>query len=122
MGRLQLVFCAYYAFLVASGARGEEDCTEIRFVLGKTSAEILGEAPAKDVICYTMRTGPGQQARIQVLEGANTIATIPGAPEAEARQDIAFTTQARQYEIRVGQLMRALEPEPFRMLVSVNQP
>lgn len=120
MERLQLVFCACCAFLVVSCARGEEECTEIRFTPGKTSAEIQGEAPAKDVICYSMRTGAGQQARIQLLEGANTIATVPGVPEAEARQDIAFTTQARQYEIRVGQLMRALEPEPFRMLVSVE--
>lgn len=120
MGRLQLFSAAFCACLVASGTIGAENCTEIRFAPGKTSAELHGEAPANDVICYTMRTGAGQQASIQVLEGANTIVTVLGVPEAEARQDIAFTTQASRYDIRVGQLMRALEPEPFRMLVSVK--
>ncbi|WP_445399362.1 hypothetical protein [Zobellella sp. An-6] len=100
------------------GAYATEDCTEIRFTPGATSVEIQGEAPPEDVLCYLMRTGENQEARIQVLEGSNTMITVLDI--ADGRQDISFTTQARQYEIRVGQSLRAIEAQPFRMLVSVE--
>ena len=104
--------------MLSFGAYAAEECTEIRFAPGATSVEIKGEAPPDDVICYLMRTGANQQAQIQVLEGANTIVTVIDV--ADARQELSFTTQARQYEILVGQLMRAIEAEPFRILVSVK--
>lgn len=104
--------------MLAFSANAATDCTEIRFAAGTSAVEISGEAPANDVACYTMRTGAGQQARIQVLEGNNTIVTVIGL--AEARQDIAFVTEAKEYRLLVGQLMRALQPQAFRMRISVE--
>ncbi|WP_319783402.1 hypothetical protein [Oceanisphaera sp. IT1-181] len=104
--------------ILSFGAYATEECTEIRFAHGATSVEIKGEAPPDDVLCYLMRTGANQQAKIQMLEGVNTVVTVLDV--ADAREEISFTTQARQYEIRVGQLMRAIEAEPFRIFVSVK--
>ena len=118
--RLLFSLAALYACQAVFSAQAAAECTEIRFTPGTSSAEIAGEAPSNDALCFTIRTAAGQDARIQVLDGSNTIVSVLGVPDAEARQDIAFTTQARKYEIRVGQLMRAIEPQPFRMLVSVE--
>lgn len=114
----QLSATVLYACLIALGGHAAEACTEIRFAQGATSAEITGDAPPDDVLCYTMRTGAGQTARIQVLEGLNVIVGVVDV--ADARDDLTFTTEARAYEIRVGQLMRAVQPQPFRVLVSVE--
>jgi hypothetical protein len=109
---------ALCACLISFSAQAAGDCTEIRFAPGATSSEIQGEAPAEGVLCYLMRTGAGQNARIEVLEGSNTIVTVEDV--ADARANLSFTTEARQYRVYVGQLMRAIEPQPFRVLVSVN--
>ena len=100
--------------------RAASACTEIRFAPGMNFTEIEDEAPPDDVLCFIIRTSSGQEARIQVLEGPNTIVTVSGVPDAEARQEIAFTTQSTSYEIIVGQLMRAVDPQPFRMMISVR--
>ena len=104
--------------ILSFGAYAAEECTEIRFAPGATSVEIKGEAPPEDVLCYLIRTGANQKAKIKVLEGSNTMVSVIDV--ADGREEISFTTQARQYEIRVSQSLRASEAEPFRMLVSVK--
>lgn len=91
---------------------------QTRFAPGTSSAEIRGEAPPNNVLCYEMRTGGGQDARIRVLEGRNTFVSVEGV--ADAQTDLSFTTEPRTYRLRVGQLMRAARPEAFRLLVSVK--
>lgn len=111
---------ALWIIVGASGAQAAMNCEEIRFAPGASSAEVVGEAPSDDVLCYTISTAAGQDANLQVLDGSNTIVTVLGVPEAEARQDISFKTREGEYEIRVGQLLRAIEPQPFRLLIRVE--
>lgn len=117
MKRFQLSCMALCVSFLAYGAQAA-DCSQIRFARGTSSTELRGEAPPNDVLCYEMRTGAGQHARIQVLEGRNTIVSVEDV--ADAQTDVSFTTEPRTYRLYVGQLMRALHAEPFRMLVSVR--
>lgn len=103
--------------VLAPPGAGAQSCTEIRFARGASSAEVTGSAPADGVICYALSTGAGQQARLRVLEGNNTIFTIEGL--VDAQNDYSFRTKARTYRILVGQLMRAARDQPFRLHVSV---
>jgi len=117
MQRFQLSCMMLCVSLLAFGAQAA-DCMQIRFAPGASSVEIRGEAPPNDVLCYEMRTGGGQDARIRVLEGRNTFVSVEGV--ADAQTDSSFTTEPRTYRLRVGQLMRAARPEAFRLLVSVK--
>jgi hypothetical protein len=111
-----LVLALSLAF--AGSALAAERCTAVRFQRGASSAETTGLAPAEDVICYSLETGAGQNARIQVLEGSNVMFSIEGL--VDAQDDYSFRTERGTYRVLVGQLMRAAEPMPFRILMSVT--
>ncbi|MBY0331182.1 MAG: hypothetical protein K2X49_10985 [Acetobacteraceae bacterium] len=96
----------------------EAACQAIRFPPGSFGTELRGVAPSEDVLCYTLATGEGQTARLRVLRGNNVIFAIPGITDAQ--DAFSFRTQRRTYEILVGQLMRAVTPQPFLLSVSVQ--
>jgi hypothetical protein len=93
---------------------------EIRFPAGASGTEIVGDSPPQDadLICYRLRTGAGQTARVRMLKGRNSGFIIEGVTD--HKDDFTFRTEAKTYLICVGQLLRSFEPEPFRMAVSVT--
>lgn len=103
------------AFLFTGAAQAEQ-CETIRFKRGESSGTVTGMAPPDDVVCYRMSTGAGQKASV-VIKGNNCIFTMEGA---DARDHYSFITEKKTYEIRVGQLMRSVTPQPFTLSVSVH--
>jgi peptidoglycan hydrolase-like protein with peptidoglycan-binding domain len=103
---------------VGDPALAQGGCTAIRFARGTSAAEITGVAPAEGILCYTLATLSGQTASIEVIEGNNVIFLVPGL--FDAADSYQFTTEQKTYEVRVGQLMRAVAGVPFRIRVSVT--
>jgi hypothetical protein len=103
---------------VDGSAVAADQCTAVQFARGTSSAEITGLAPAEDTICYSLETGADQNARIEVLEGSNVMFSIEGL--IDAQDDYSFRTERRTYRVLVGQLMRAAEPMPFRIRMTVT--
>jgi len=99
-------------------ARAADACKPIRFEPGHNSMTLRGSAPANDVVCYEMKTGPGQTATLKVVSGDNTIFSIDGM--VDAQDSYSFKTEKRTYRVHVGQLMRAEAPEAFAIDVSVK--
>ena len=95
-------------------------CTPIRFATGTTGADVEGVAPPEGVLCYSLETGAGQTATISVTRGKNIIFSVSDLIDAQDRY--TFTTEARTYEIIVGQLMRSISDEPFTLQISVTGP
>ena len=93
-------------------------CTVIRFAPGESAAEISGIAPPNDVVCYTVETGSGQTASVDVIEGRNVIFSIRDLIDAQV--SYRFRTEQTAYTILVGQLMRSVTSEPFRIRVAVS--
>jgi hypothetical protein len=104
------------AFLFAGTAQAGQ-CETIRFKRGASSGTVSGMAPPDDVVCYQMSTGAGQRANVSI-KGTNCMFSIEGVVEAQDRY--SFTTEKKTYKINVGQLMRAIDPEPFTLSVSVH--
>lgn len=103
---------------LAAAPADAEECREVRFARGASSAVIEGVAPADGTLCYAMRTGAGQSARLEVLEGSNTAFSVEGL--ADARDAFSFETRATTYRIHVFQMLRAAQGQPFRLLVAVE--
>lgn len=106
------------AAMLFTGAAQADPCETIRFKRGESSGTVSGMAPPDDMVCYQMSTGAGQKASVAIT-GHNCMFTIEGT-SAEARDRYSFTTEKRTYRIMVGQLMRAVTPQPFTLSVSVR--
>lgn len=114
---LPLVILVFALAVLVTGTAYAEHCETIRFKRGTSSGAVTGMAPPDDMVCYQMSTGAGQQASISI-KGTNCIFSIEGL--VDARDRYSFTTEKKTYRIRVGQLMRAISPEPFSLSVSVH--
>lgn len=103
-----------------TGAVAQDACHPVKFAGGTTSGDVVGTAPPEDVVCYTLETGEGQTASVKVLQGNNIIFSILDV--IDAQQDYSFTTKNKTYEIVVGQMMRSVTNEPFRIRFTVTGP
>jgi formylglycine-generating enzyme required for sulfatase activity len=110
---LALALVASLAFVSPSAAQA--NCKAITFPAGKDTAILTGSAPVDDVICYQLDAQVGQKFSLKVLRGDNTIFGIIDLQDAV--DEFTFTAQKTNYEIHVGQLMRARGPEKFRISV-----
>jgi hypothetical protein len=104
----------------APPAPAQQNCQRISFARGESSTIITGVAPAEDVLCYEFAAQAGQTATLKVLSGRNVIFSIHGVMDAQ--NDYSFRTQQKTYKFVVGQMMRSITNEPFRLRVSVGQP
>jgi hypothetical protein len=92
-------------------------CETIRFQRGESSGSVHGVAPPDDVVCYQMTTGAGQTATLEI-QGRNVMFSIDGVVDGQDRY--SFTTEKKTYRVHVGQLMRAVQGEPFTLSVSIE--
>ncbi|MEM9104240.1 MAG: hypothetical protein AAGC96_01185 [Pseudomonadota bacterium] len=105
---------------MATGLHAQENCKPVRFAAGASSAEVNGDAPPEDVLCFSLETGNGQTATVRVTRGNNIVFSILGV--VDAQDSFIFTTEAKTYEIIVGQLMRSVTDQPFTLQISVTDP
>jgi len=92
-------------------------CETIHFKRGTYSATVRGVAPADDLVCYQMATGPSQQMSLR-LSGRNVIFSVDNV--IEGQNEYSFITEKRTYRISVSQLMRSMTDQPFTLFVSVR--
>jgi hypothetical protein len=102
----------------APAALAQERCSRISFPRSESSTIVTGVAPADGVVCYEFATQAGQTASLKVLSGRNVIFSIIDVMDAQ--NDYTFRTQQKTYKFVVGQLMRSITNEPFRIRVSVT--
>jgi hypothetical protein len=105
------------SLVLALPAHAQDGCTEVHFERGQSSATIRGSAPAEDVVCYSFGAGAGQTANLKVT-GRNVVVSVIDV--GDARTSWTFKTKAQTYKFVVGQLMRAVTPEPFTVTLSVK--
>lgn len=113
-----LLLIPFLSLLLSLDAAAQDDCTPIRFEPSTTSAVITGQAPAEDILCYSLTTLSGQTATLELLEGSNVMFGIRGL--VEAQDHYSFTTERKTYLIVVSQLMRSVTDQPFRLSLSVR--
>lgn len=97
-------------------ARAQDNCTLVQFARGASSTTIQGKAPPEGVICYTFKAGADQTAHLQV-SGRNVIISVIGV--GDARTEWTFKTKAQTNKFIVGQLMRAVNAEPYTVTLSI---
>lgn len=102
----------------ASIAQAQDDCTPIRFAAGRASAVVQGSAPAADTVCYRFTAAAGQTAMLKVVSGRNVIFAIDDL--VDAQDNYRFSTQARTYTIRVGQMFRSVTPQRFSLSLAIS--
>jgi hypothetical protein len=103
--------------LLIAGAAHAQTCEPIQFEQGHYSGTVRGVAPPEDPVCYTLSTGAGQHADVQV-EGRNVVFGILDLVDGQDRY--SFATDKKTYTIHVGQLMRSITNEPFTLMVTVR--
>ncbi|NRG18069.1 hypothetical protein HPQ64_10245 [Rhizobiales bacterium] len=108
------------AFVVASVsplvARGA--CETILFPQGEKQVVIAGDALPDTAMCYLLEGIQGDALHLRLLGVGNTMFTIVGV--IDARIDYRFLMEARTYEIRITQMLKSADPEPFRLRVTMS--
>ena len=121
---ISIVRTGFLSALLVSGnvavSAAEESCKVIRFKPGSSSAEIAGTVhPDKPLPCYRFTTGKGQTVRLTVQSRHGSIGfTINDL--VDNRADYTFQSQKKTYEFNVHQTFRAVEPENYRLMLSIR--
>ena len=97
---------------VRPGAGSLEGCTALDLTGGAGPWELTGDAPFDDVACYELLVPPGAPISVEVIRGLNVITTVADHYDARSDRQIVSSPSGR-IKLLVGQLMRAIEAEPF---------
>ena len=114
------------ALLLISGAALADDCTAIMFQRGKSGAVVTGTAYSESMTCFTLETGAGQTATIQIVESSgedtafNVADLTHGTYIVDNQTDYGFQTQAGTYQIDVYRTFAREASVPFKMSVAVK--
>ena len=96
-----------------------DECPEIHFKRGAHSAVVKGMAPADDSACWRFRAGAGQTVRLSVTSDHEQVAfSLLGL--ADNRTDYAFTSKKQPYDVLIHQTMRAVDPVPYTLTLSID--
>lgn len=98
-------------------AAAQQDCPSIMLESGQQIIE--GMAPADDVVCYELYALQGMRAELEIASGRNVIFSVRNLVDAQDRYVLEFGQDG--WTILVGQLMRAIEDEPFVLRITVAQ-
>lgn len=100
-------------------AGAEPVCKVIQFQRGATSAQVHGVAPAADAECLRFGAGRGQRVEVSVQSARDQVVfSIDGL--VDARTQHRFTSEKKDYRLRVAQLMRAVAPVPYVLTLSIQ--
>ncbi len=107
-------------FSVGASAQHYDGCpvADVRFPPGSSETVISGMIPAEGHLCFNMNVREGQQVAMTVLEGNNTIFTVYDVRDAQ--DDLTFAAPSNMVQFLVGQLMRVVEPQQFRLEITVR--
>ncbi|HRP94795.1 MAG TPA: peptidoglycan-binding domain-containing protein [Rhodocyclaceae bacterium] len=103
------------AWFVVESASAQSDCRRVVVSAGQDVVELSGLAPPDDVVCFVVTGLNGRRVSIVVTEGVNVIFSIDGLVDAHDRYSFSATHDA--YRVVVGQLMRSIDAEPFRLRI-----
>jgi len=95
-----------------------QDCTEIRFSQGSSSGVVKDKIGFNEYHCYRFGSGAGQTARLKLSAGPYACFTIRDV--VDCRDEYAFTTQARTYEIIVSTFDRRAAYGPYSLQLSIR--
>ena len=120
MRRVLLFFMSAIAVGAWVGPSVAQSCQHVPLPAGFTVGDIKGVAPADGVVCYELTMPKGQNISVEVASGRN-IAT--SGPDWDARADRLFIGDLPgRMELRVFQLMRSAQPEPFAVRIRFEAP
>lgn len=97
----------------------QENCRTVHLNQTQNDTVITGIAPAEEAICFTLSGLTGQKVSLNLVQGHNVIFSIIDL--IDAQEKYVFDAQKDTYKIIVGQLMRSINPEPFRLEVKIQK-
>ena len=118
--RLVSLFLIVFFSTSAANAQHDPNCpvTEVRFPKGSSGTVISGMVPAEGILCFDLNVREGQRVTMQVIEGRNTIFSVYDV--SDAQRDLEFAAPSNRVQFLVGQLMRAVNPQQFRIEIAVR--
>lgn len=120
MRRALLFFLSSIAIGAWAGPSTAQSCQRVELPAGFTVGDIKGVAPAEGIVCYDLIMPQGQNISVEVVSGRNIATSGPGW---DARADRLFIGDLPgQMELRVFQLMRAVQPEDFAVRIRFEPP
>lgn len=103
------------------GTSHAETCPVVPLQADFQIGDLKDTAPADGIACFDLRFPEGQNLSIELVSGRNVSISVPG--HYDDRTDRMFLGNLPgRLEIRVYQLMRAVEPEPFAVRIRFEAP
>lgn len=115
-----LLFLVVFFSTGAANAEHDPNCpvTEVRFPKGSSGTVISGMVPVEENLCFDLNVRKGQHVVMRVIEGSNTIFSVYDVQDAQNTLD--FAAPSNRIQFLVGQLMRTVNPQQFRIEITVR--
>lgn len=100
-----------------------QSCATVQFPSGYTTGALTGAVPPEGVVCYVLdMSGHDNNLRIEVA-GRNVVFSFnDGFYANDAQERIELVPQTPRVEVRVNQLMRAVQAEDYRLTITFLPP
>ncbi|WP_312846867.1 peptidoglycan-binding domain-containing protein [Stappia sediminis] len=102
----------------ASTLQDDKGCIPIRLTAMNDMVEVSGVAPPEDVTCYRISSNANRLVRVEVLRGANIVFSLKDIVDAQTHY--IFPMRDKPVEMVVGQLMRSVQDEAYRVRIAVQ--
>ncbi|GGE96954.1 hypothetical protein GCM10007285_25710 [Stappia taiwanensis] len=104
-----------------AGGRGGQvpwapECEFLRLDPAFAPVEVAATASPEGIDCYAIKPIAGTDVTIEIAEGRNVVLSISGLVDAVDRH--RFRASGFGYRVTVGQLMRSMTQEPYRITFS----
>ena len=105
-------------FLLYAVDASAEECQEMRFAPGASSAVVSGKVIEGSPMCLTFGTGAGQTARLELSGSDNACFTIEDVVDCQA--NYSFETTQRTYRFRIFQLFPRAPAETVSLRLAIQ--
>ena len=105
-------------FLIFAAEASAQDCNEIRFDPGASSAVVSGQVIKGSPMCLTFGTGAGQTASLELSGSDNACITIEDVVDCQT--SYSFQTGQRDYRFRIFQLFPRAPAENVSLRLSIR--
>jgi hypothetical protein len=109
------ILAAVAGQLTALPLSAQQNCPTIEFEHGEDVTTVGGTVKPEDEACYRLEAEAGESFTLNVIQGDNIVFSVAGV--ADARDRLTFTAESKSYKIVVGQLMRGVDAEAFKVAI-----
>lgn len=117
------ILCIPMLAAMLSAPAHAQSCQQVNFPVGFNAGAIEGQAPPDGVVCYSLNMAPHDNNLGLSITGRNVVFGFnDGFNAMDSQTEIQLVPEGPNVRVTVGQLMRSVQAEDFRLTVTFLPP